>query len=282
MKKAWITGAGGLIGSYLAQTAKMHAPGWEVLPLTRRELELEDEPAVRALFAQTKPDVVIHCAGLTQSGPCQENPELARRLNVEVTRRLCALTAGIRFFFFSTDLVFDGRKGNYTEEDAVNPLMVYAQTKVAAEEVVLGNPNHTVIRAGLNGGVSPKGNRGFNEELNLAWAAGKTAKLFVDEFRSPIPAAITARAVWELVLQDAAGLYHLGGSERLSRWEIGCLVAKRWAQLEARMERETIKNFKGLPRPADVSMDCAKIRSLLSFRIPGLAEWLEQNPKALF
>src|SRR4051794_12389467 len=170
MKKVWVTGAGGLIGNYLVQTAKGHAPGCEVLPLTRHELDLEDAAATDALFSQTRPDAIIHCAGLTQTGACQQNPELARRLNVDVTKRLCELAAGIGFFFFSTDLVFDGTKGNYVEEDPVSPLTVYAQTKVSAERLVLKNPTHTVIRAGLNGGESPKGNRGFNEELKLAWA----------------------------------------------------------------------------------------------------------------
>ena len=227
MKRVWITGAGGLIGNYLARTAREHAPGWEVLALTHQDLELEDRPSVQALFAETRPAIVIHCAGLTLSGQCQNTPELARRLNVEVTRTLSELAGDIRLIFFSTDLVFDGTKGDYKENDPVNPLMVYGETKVAAEKIVLQNTRHAVVRTALNGGVSPKGNRGFNEELRLAWEAGKTTKLFIDEFRSPLPAAITARAVWELVAQEATGLYHLGGAERLSRWEIGCVLAKR-------------------------------------------------------
>jgi dTDP-4-dehydrorhamnose reductase len=106
--------------------------------------------------------------------------------------------------------------------------------------------------------------------------------LFVDEFRSPVPAAVTARAVWELVLRDAPGLYHLGGSERLSRFEIGCLLAKRWPHLQARVEQESIKNFNGMRRSPDVSMDSSKIQKVLSFRIPGLTEWLAENPEAPF
>jgi dTDP-4-dehydrorhamnose reductase len=282
MKKVWITGAGGLIGNYIVRSAPMYARDWKAIPLTREQLDLENAKAVRERFAEDRPEAVIHCAGLTQSGPCQQNPELAHRLNVEVTRHLCALAGDVRFFFFSTDLVFDGGKGNYNEADAVNPLLVYAQTKVEAERIVLQNPKHTVIRAGLNGGVSPKGNRGFNEELKLAWEAGRTTRLFVDEYRSSIPAAVTARAVWELVLRDAPGLYHLGGSERLSRFDMGCLLAKRWPHLQARMEQESIKSFKGMPRPPDVSMDSSKIQKVLSFPIPGLSEWLAENPEAPF
>ncbi|HEY0455495.1 MAG TPA: SDR family oxidoreductase [Verrucomicrobiae bacterium] len=282
MPKVWVTGAGGLIGNYLVQTAPHSVPGWEVVPITRSRLDLTDTEAVRHLFNETKPQLIIHCAGLTQTGPCQKNPQLAHTLNVEVTSRLAECAADTRLFFFSTDLVFDGTKGNYVETDPVNPLLVYAETKAAAERIVLQNPRHTVIRTALNGGISPKRNRGFNEELKNAWEAGRTTPLFVDEFRCPIPAAVTARAVWELGTQDAPGLYHLGGSEKLSRWEIGNLLAKRWPNLTSRIEKDSIRDFKGLPRSPDVSMNCAKIQKLLSFQLPGLSEWLEKNPQEPF
>ena len=171
MPKAWVTGAGGLIGSYLVNLAPRYAFGWEVLPLTRQTVDLADEKAVRELFERSSPDLIMHCAGLTQTGPCEKQPELARQMNVGVTSLLCELASRIQLFFFSTDLVFNGAKGNYVETDPVSPLLVYAQTKVEAEKVVLQNPKHTVIRTALNGGASPKGNRGFNEELRRAWGS---------------------------------------------------------------------------------------------------------------
>jgi len=102
---------------------------------------------------------------------------------VEVTRLLAELAADVSFLFISTDLVFDGKRGWYDESSPVSPLTVYAETKVEAEQIVLQNPRHTVIRTSLNGGTSPAGNRGFNEELRRAWEAGKPTRLFVDEFR---------------------------------------------------------------------------------------------------
>ena len=97
-------------------------------------------------------------------------------------------------------------------------------------------PKHTVIRTSLNGGTSPTGDRGFNEQMRRAWQAGQTLRLFTDEFRSPIPAVVTARAVWELAARDRPGLYHVAGSERLSRWQIGQLLAARWPQLKPGIE----------------------------------------------
>jgi dTDP-4-dehydrorhamnose reductase len=199
-------------------------------------------------------------------------------LNVEVTEHLAHLAADIPFVFFSTDLVFDGRKGNYSENDAPNPLSVYAETKVAAERVVLANPRHTVVRTSLNAGVSPAGHRAFNEQMRAAWEGGETLTLFTDEFRCPIPAVVTARAVWELVQRDTPGLYHLVGAERLSRWEIGRLLAKRWPTLNPKMRAGSLQDYPVAPRSADTSLNCAKAQALLSFSLPKFSQWLEENP----
>ena len=278
----WITGAGGLIGSYLARSAGRFAPAFQVRGLTRDQLDLSDTNAVRAAFRRDQPGFVIHCAALSSSPACQANPALARKLNVEVTTVLAELTADIPFLFFSSDLVFDGRTGDYDESAAPNPLMVYAETKVAAERIVLANPRHTVIRTSLNGGTSPTGNRGFNEQIRRAWQAGQILKLFTDEFRCPLPTSVTARAVWELASQNQSGLYHLAGSERLSRWEIGRLLATRWPQLNPRIEPASAKDCREMLRPADTSLNCAKAQRLLSFPLPGLSEWLTTNPNEIF
>jgi len=133
----WITGAGGLIGNYLVQTASKFAPQFSIRALARADLELMDFGAVREAFQKESPAMVIHCAALANTPACEKNPELARTLNVEVTKVMAELAVDIPFIFFSTDLVFDGRAGNYDESAAVNPLSAYAKTKVEAESFVL-------------------------------------------------------------------------------------------------------------------------------------------------
>ena len=279
---AWITGAGGLIGSHLLRSAESLGSCWDVRGLTHAQLDLLDFKAVRQAFRTDSPALVVHCAALSSSNDCQRDPHLARRMNVEATATLAELAHGIPFIFFSTDLVFDGRKGNYVETDAVNPLNAYAETKVAAEEIVLANPKHTAIRAALNGGTSPKGDRGFNEQLRHAFQRSETLKLFTDEFRCPIPAAVTAKALWELVRQGKPGVYHLAGAERLSRLQIGHLIASRWPQLHPRIEPASAAGYHGHLRPADVSLNCAKIQKLLSFPLPRLSDWLAAHPQEAF
>ena len=282
MKRVWITGAGGLIGHQLVETAPQWAPGLEARGLFRRDFDLVDFAAVERAFLAEKPVAIIHCAALTKTGDCECNPALAHRLNVEVTEHLSRLAADIPLFFFSTDLVFDGARGDYSETSAVNPLNVYGATKAQAERVVLTNPRHTIIRTSLNGGRSPSGDRGFNEETRLAWKAGKTLTLFTDEFRCPIPAIVTAQVVWTLFRHDVTGVFHVAGGTRLSRWEIGQLLAARWPDVTARMMPGLLQDYRGPARSPDTSLNCTRAQSLLPFRLPGLGEWLEANPTAEF
>ena len=275
----WITGAGGLIGNYLVRTAPSCAPNLRVVGLTRAQLDLTHCASVRAEFQRQPPQILIHCAAMSRSQECQGNPVLARKINSEVPAQLAGMALKIPFIFFSTDLVFDGRKGNYAETDAVNPISVYAETKVIAEEIVGRHPRHLIIRTAINGGVSPTGDRGFNEQLRLAWKRGELTTLFTDEFRCPIPAMVTARAVWEVVVKNQIGMFHLGGAEKLSRYEIGKILADRCPELKPRMIPASLKQFHGAPRTPDVSMNCTKAQAVLSFPLPKFSEWLTDNPQ---
>ena len=195
---------------------------------------------------------------------------------MEVTALLAELAADIPLIFFSTDLVFDGRVGNYDESSVPNPLSVYAKTKLEAEGIVLANPKHTALRMSLNFGRSPRGDRSFNEQMRRAIERGETLKLFTDEFRCPMAAEVeTARTVWELAAKNRTGLYHLTGAERLSRWEIGRLLVKHW-QLDAKMEPVSVRDVPGCARcvSPDTSLNCAKVQSMLSFPLPRFSEWL--------
>ncbi len=270
---AWITGAGGLIGSQIVRAVPR---GWTARGLARADFDLTDFAAVRAAFAREQPQLVIHCAAMSKTGACEANPEQSRLNNVEVTRVLCELAADIPLIFFSTDLVFDGTRGNYTELDTPNPLNVYARTKLDAERIVLLNPRHTVVRTSLNAGTTARGDA-FNEQWRAVWQRGETLSLFTDEFRCPVAAEVTARAVWELAAAVRPGLYHLAGAERLSRYEIGELLVARWPQLRPRLERDSVKNFSGPRRSPDCSVDIGKIQRVLRTPLPKFSEWLAAN-----
>ena len=271
---ALITGAGGLIGGYLVSTAARWAPQWNVRGVTRAEADLTDPMQVQELWGRSRPALVIHCAALSRTGACEQDPARARHINVDATRALAAAARDIPFIFLSTDQVFDGAQAWYVETAAVHPLDVYGQRMGAVEQVVLENPAHSIVRIALTAGTSPTRDRSFVEDMLRTAAKGTKLTLFTDEFRCPIPAGPLVRALWEFAAQPRAGLYHLGGSERLPRWEIGELLARRYPELRPWIQPGSVVDYHGPPRPPDLSMRSDKMQALLSFRLPGFRQWL--------
>lgn len=269
-----VTGAGGLIGQYFMKTASRWSPEWNIRGLTRADVDLTDQSNVERTWHDVQPQAVIHCAALSRTKDCEQDPELAQRTNVETTAYLAHLSQNIPFIFLSSGEVFDGAGGWYGESDRPNPINVYGRTKVEAEQVVLRNPLHSVIRIVLTAGTSAEGNRSFVEDMSRAAKAGQTIALYTDEFRCPLPAGVIVRAVWELLERNRPGLYHLGGSERLSRWEIGQVLLPWYPELEGRLVESSARQHAGAPRPPDLSLQCEKIQRLLSFPIPGFRGWL--------
>lgn len=259
------------------RSAPQFAPQFRVRGLSRGEVDLLDARAVRRIFDRERPDLIIHCAAQSNNVICEQNPELAEKANVGMTRQLLELAEDVSFIFFSTDLVFDGETGNYVEEDQANPLSAYGRTKLEAENYVREHPKHAIVRISLTGGHSPRGNRGFNEEIKNAWRAGKTLNLFTDEFRCPSSADIVARAVWELAVKSGRGTFHLCGAERLSRYRIGELMAAKHPELHPKFVPTRRRDFRGLARPPDTSMNCGRIQGILTFQIPPFSEWLAQD-----
>lgn len=271
---ALITGAAGLIGQYLLRSAARWAPEWAVEGITRTQLDLTDQSAVSLAFQRYDPQLVIHCAALSRTKDCEQDPEKAKRINVDATNSLSQLARNTRFVFLSSGEVFGGSAGWYGEEAKPNPINVYGRTKLEAEHLVLQNPAHTVVRIVLTAGTSHGGDRSFVEDMSRTAKAGKDVTLYADEFRCPLPAGVIPRALWELVKQDMPGLYHLGGQERLSRWEIGELLVPWYPELGGRLVKSSARTHTGAPRPSDLSLNCEKIQRLLSFPIPGLRTWL--------
>ncbi|MGZ8366666.1 MAG: SDR family oxidoreductase [Nitrospira sp.] len=274
-----VTGTAGLIGQYFVKSAARWAPGWEVRGLSRADLDLTDHAAAEQVWQRLKPSAVIHCAAISRTAECEGNPQLARRMNVEATAYLARLSRDIPFIFLSSGEVFDGKGGWYQETDEPNPINVYGKTKLEAEQRVLENPAHTAVRIVLTAGASQHGDRSFVEVMCRSVKSGKKATLYGDEFRCPLPAGAIARSVWELLDKGAPGLYHLGGRERLSRWEIGQALLRWYPELQGHLVEASVEGHAGAPRPADLSLNCEKLQALLSFPIPGFYSWLKDRKR---
>ena len=274
----WVTGVGGLIGRELIRAADaVREVGWRVLGLTRQDLNLDDPAAVSQRLAAQTPDLIIHCAALSRTGACEADPTLAHRLNVEASVRLIEGAPNARFVFLSSDLVFDGRQGNYSETDIPNPVNVYGRTKLAVEARLNRYPDALVIRTSLNYGHSVTGDRSFNEEMVRAWRQNRPVKAFIDEYRCPIPASITAKVVWDLATAPFTGIVHLAGSERISRWEIADALRSHYPSLDPRVEPISLKDYLGPPRSPDASLNTDRLRGWLGCDLPKFRDWLRTH-----
>lgn len=286
----WITGAQGLIGSLLMQRIpdfiqhKIKTGQAEVVGLTRDALDLSDFEAITERWKSAPPTCVIHTAALSRVGDCNQNPDRAFHINTDLPGHLARLcqASGARLVFFSTDLVFDGMKTEpYVETDEVKPVHVYAESKARAEDQVRVCNNHLILRTSLNAGRNASRNSGFVEEMKAAWTAGKTLDLFVDEYRCPIPASVTADGVWELAQQDCRGTLHWVGSQLMSRFEIGATVAACFPELHPAVRAGTLREYSGPPRCPHLNLEIAQVSKLISFRVPRFQDWVKENQTAI-
>jgi len=273
-----VTGAGGLLGGRLA--ALLSGSGFDVTALWRRSppppgvaswrADLAPSGAVAAVLDRVRPDAVVHAAAFAHPDLCETAPAEAERVNADLPRRLAEATRarGIRLLALSTDLVFDGSSPFCSPETPARPLGVYGRTKLRGEDAVLeADPGAAVVRVALVLGRG-HGSRGTASEA-VAWAlaAGKALRLFADEYRTPIDPESVADAVARLLGATASGRFHLGGSERLSRHELGMRVARALRLDGALISRGVRVDYPGPdPRPADTSLDSARATRELGWR----------------
>ncbi len=233
-----ITGASGLLGLNLAlEAAEQHTVYGQVNSnaiqtdaFTVLTADLLKSGAVEQLLAESRPDWVIHCAALANLEACEKDPELAKEMNTEVPRQLAAACrqGGARLIHVSTDAVFDGVAGGYTEEDEPNPLSTYAHTKLAAEYAVAdAYPDAIIARVNLFG-WSPSGRRSLSEFFVNNLMAENSIMGFTDVNFCPLLVNDIAGIFLSMLDQGLAGLYHVLSSDQMSKYEFGVEIARRF------------------------------------------------------
>jgi dTDP-4-dehydrorhamnose reductase len=240
-----VTGATGFLGRELLGLA----PG-----ATGERVEVRDGAAVRALLERLRPDVVIHTA-------YRQDGEGARAIVVEGSENVARAAAGIgaRLVHLSTDVIFDGRKGEpYVEEDVASPCTAYGEAKAEAERrVVAASPDTLLVRTSLI--VGGPGHEPSKHELA---ALDPTSTFYDDEIRSPVQVGDLAAALLELVALDVTGPLNVAGAVDVSRAELAELVTG-----------SPVRRAAAPPgRPLDCSLDSSLARSLLRGRVRGIRE----------
>ncbi len=269
-KKLLVTGANGFVaGSVVAQAEEP----WEVHALSRggspgqgghfrwHVCESFAPAPLARLFHEIKPDVVLHTAALADIDFCQANPAAARAVNVELTRTLADLCSAsrVKLVFCSTDTVFDGERAPYRETDAPGPLNLYAETKVAAEQIVstLGD-RAVIVRLSLVVGLPVRGaGNSFLSRMVVAFKEGRPVGVPAHEIRTPVDVITAGRALLELAAGEQHGIFHLAGSESLNRFEMARRIARRFGFSDQLVLAQPPAAGRA-PRPRDVSLANAK------------------------
>lgn len=274
MKKLLITGASGFLGWHLCQIANQEK--WQVYGTYHRHFQeipdvkmvrvnLTDFQELKAIFNHIRPDAVIHTAAQSQPNYCQLYPQDAYTINVTASCHIAGLCAdnSLPLAFTSTDLVFDGLKPPYQETDTVSPVNIYGEQKVQAETGILKvYPPAAICRMPLMFGNETPTANSFIQQFIQILKTGKELSLFRDEFRTPVSANTAAKGLL-LALEKVNGIIHLGGKERISRYDFGKILVEV-LQLPSEQLKSCLQADVKMaaPRPKDVSLDSAKAFAL--------------------
>ncbi len=282
--KVLVTGANGLLGSKVVARAERH----EVYPThaTRptfpdsQRMDITNESDVKRVFSRVKPDILIHAAAETNVDKCEKEREHAKRVNADATRILaetCKRTDTM-MAYVSTDYVFDGEKGRYSEEDEPNPVNYYGLTKLIGERHVTDIcPRYALLRTSVLYGTHP-------EKLNFAkWtisvlAQGKPISVVDDHYNSPTLADNFAKVILELVEKELEGIYHIAGSERISRYRFAVKIAEAFNLDSSLVQPVKMSELKAwtAKRPKDSSLCIDKIQREVETKLLGVAGGLRE------
>ena len=237
--------------------------------LAQVTFDLTDPASLEAALDTARPDAVVHSAALADPDRCEREPDLARACNEDAPGRLARLcrARGVRLVSLSTDLVFAGDRPFAGEDDPALPVLAYGRGKLAGEAAVLGeDPGAVVLRLALVCGRGHGPRATASEAIAWSLLAGRTVRLFTDQFRTPVDPESVADAIARVLAGPHRGRFHLGGPERLSRYELGLRVAAALG-LPSHLVTPIRQRDLALaaPRPGDVSLDTHRAREVLGW-----------------
>jgi len=274
--KLLIIGASGLLGSKLSKIAQNE--NFDIYSVYNKtkppfgapiQLNIINKKALDLLFQKVKPEVVIHTAALTNVDKCEKEKKIALKINAEATKNIAVECKKQKSFliYVSTDYVFNGNKGLYTENDVPDPINYYGYTKLKGEEHIQNNlSNYCIARTSVIYGAAQA-----TGKINFAlWLLNKLKKnekvtIVKDQWNSPTLNKNLAEMILEIIKKGYRGIYHLSGATRIDRYSFCKILAQNFNLDTTLIEPIYSKDFVWkAKRPKDSSLNTQKAVQTLS------------------
>jgi len=278
-----VTGASGMLGTalvtHLSKFYKVFATsrskGIEGKNIEWDCFDLIDIVLLDKWLDKVRPDVVIHCAAIINVDACEENVDLATKLHVETTKVIANYLDcnNGRLIYISTDSVFDGKKQSpYSESDLVNPLNVYAKTKLMGENSVRLTENGLVLRVNIVGWTN-ENKTSFSEWILNGLIENIPLNLFYDVYFSPLNVYDLSLIIEKIIDKPIFGLYHCASSDSISKYDFGKKIAEIFQLSDSNINRVSVKSMKfKASRAKNMALNIDKISSILEYDFPSVID----------
>lgn len=279
-KKILITGSTGMLGRrviklLLSKTTHkifgISRSGTSIGNAININLDLTDIKRLKEILEDIKPDIIIHTAALVRVDQCEMNLEYANLLHSVVTKSLATHSHDTRFIYFSTDSVYDGNRGFYTELDEPNPINNYAISKLNGERSALLCPNSLVLRGNIYGFHEPPGTHSLAEWALSEFQKGNQINGFTDSYFNPLYTGQLAWILLELSGLNLKGILNVGTDLGVSKYEFLCMLAQEFGFKKDMVRKSTIgENETVAKRPKNTILNTQRYCNLLNKPAPSL------------
>ena len=286
MKRIAMTGAAGLLGQHLA--AKF-SPRARLLCLDNNPSPFENDHNIEYIpvdllqvdswqkaLERFRPEIIVNCAAYSDVDACEDNHELADRMNIELVANLLEYSSA-RLVHFSSDYVFNGESGPYDENDQPDPINYYGRSKSESEKLLQNSGrDYLIIRTNVLYGLAKKVRPNYVTWLVDFLKQHKPVSIVTDQYNNPTYAANLAEASIEALDLGLSGILHIGGLNYLSRYEAALLIAKTLKLDKGLITKSTSDKLKQKAnRPARGGLKITKARKILKTKLLGLEDGLK-------
>lgn len=285
-QKIIITGVSGLLGNNLAYYFRdkhkvlglynEHPVVIEGVDTERADLL--SEGAFSQVVKKFHPDIIIHCASLTNVDYCETNREITQRINVGGTQTVLSGLNGLKtkFVYISTDSVYEGTKGNYSESDETNPLNYYGKSKLEGERVSLEYNNALVLRTNIFG-WNIQNKNSLSEWLFDELSNKRPISCFSDAYFSSIYTFELACVMEKALYKNLVGIYNCASSTSLSKYEFAIKFADCFGLNKSLINPISIDKFGfKAKRGKNLSVNVNKLANDIGCRLPKMEDCIIQ------